>query len=139
MEQHAVSLPPTLEEVQRKFNGWRKTRKRRGPIPPRLWDAAVILAGRYSTHKISITLRLNYTQLQKRISLAGAAPSRPPPRRPHAMPFGNFVEYTVSTPHKPECLIEMENRHGDKMRIFVSVDKSLDLLSLGHSFWVRKP
>ena len=138
MEQHTPSPHLTLEEVQRQFNSWRKKRKHRTSIPPRLWNAAVSLAGRYSTHKISITLRLNHTQLRKRISLAGAAgkttASAPPP-----IPFANFVEYTVCPPHKPECLIEMENRHGDKMRIFVSVESSLDLLSLGKSFWSRKP
>ena len=137
MEQHTPSPHPTLEEVQRQFNSWRKNRKHRTSIPPRLWNAAVSLAGRYSTHKISIALRLNHTQLRKRISLAGAAEKTAAP--PPSIPFANFVEYTVSTPHKPECLIEMENRHGDKMRIFVSVESSLDLLSLGKSFWSRKP
>lgn len=137
MEPHTPSPHPTLEEVQRQFNSWRKNRKHRTPIPPRLWNAAVSLAGRYSTHKISITLRLNYTQLRKRISPAG--PAEKTAASPPSIPFANFVEYTVSTPHKPECLIEMENRHGDKMRIFVSVESSLDLLSLGTSFWSRKP
>ena len=111
MEQHTPSPRPTLEEVQRQFNGWRKSRKHRTPIPPRLWNAAVSLAGRYSTHKISITLRLNYTQLRKRISLAGVAEKTavsPPP-----IPFANFVEYSVCPPHQPECFIEMENRHDD--------------------------
>ena len=136
MEQHTPSTPPTLEEVQRQFINWRKNRKHRTLIPPRLWNAAISLAGRYSTHKISTTLRLNYTELRKRISLAGAAEktAATPP-----MPSANFVEYSVCPPHQPECLIEMENRHGDKMRIFVCVESSLDLLSLGKSFWSHKP
>jgi len=137
MEQHIPSTPPTLEEVQRQFINWRKNRKHRTHIPPRLWNAAVSLAGRYSTHKISTTLHLNYTQLRERISLAGTAEKTAAATPP--MPSANFVEYSVCPPHQPECLIEMENRHGDKMRIFVSVESSLDLLNLGKSFWSRKP
>jgi hypothetical protein len=137
MEQYTPSPHPSLEEVQRQFDSWRKSGKHRTLIPPRVWNAAVSLAGRYSTHKISTTLRLNYTQLRKRISLAGAAEKTV--ASPPSMPFADFVEYSVCPPHKPQCLIEMENRHGDKMRIFVSVESSPDLLRLGKSFWSRKP
>jgi hypothetical protein len=132
MQQHTPSPQPTLEEVQRQFSSWRKTRKRRTRIPPRLWQAAVSLAGRYSMHKISTTLRVNYTQLRKQVSLAGTVPAASP-----LPPLVHFVEYAVPTPHRPECLIEMENRHGDKMRIFIG--SSLDLPGLSRSFWSRKP
>jgi hypothetical protein len=134
MAKQRDSLPcPTLEEVQRQFDAWRKARKRRTSIPALLWKAAVGLAGHYSTHRISKALRLNYAELQKRIDVARAADNAA------GSPLVDFVECSIPMTGGPGCLIEMEGRHGDKMRIFLAGQRALDLVSLGRSFWSREP
>jgi hypothetical protein len=134
MARERDSLPcPTMEEVQRQFDAWRKTRKRRTSIPALLWEAAVGLAGRYSPHRISKTLRLNHTELRKRIDGARAADNAA------ASPAVDFVEYSIPVMGNSGCLIEMEGRHGDKMRIFLAGERPVDLVGLGRSFWSRDP
>ena len=135
MEHCNLSHSLTLEEVQKQFDAWRKTRAHRTPIPDQLWKAAVSLARSHSVSKVSKTLRVHYTELQKRVNPEVSVKTAPDPP---AAPI-NFVEYPMPMDHKSECLVEMENHHGDKMRIFLSGERTLDLLSLGRSFWSRVP
>ena len=67
MEKSSTSrILPSLEEVREQFEAWRRTRKNRcDPIPPRLWNVAVKLAGRYSIYSISKALRLRDVQTVK--------------------------------------------------------------------------
>lgn len=128
------SLPcATMEEVQRQFDAWRETRKRRSPIPALLWEAAVGLAGQYSAHRIARTLRLNHTELRKRIDSVKTADNTV------ASSAVDFVECSIPMMGNSGCLIEMEGRHGDKMRIFLAGERAVDLVGLGRSFWSRDP
>ena len=43
----------SIEEVERLFKAWRKTRKHFKPIPAELLEAAVSLSGKHSIHVIS--------------------------------------------------------------------------------------
>jgi hypothetical protein len=135
MEHCNLSHHPSLEEVQKQFDAWRQSRKHRTPIPKQLWKAAISLARHHSINTISRTLRLNHTELQKRVSLEAFANKAPDPPSPYI----NFVEYAMPLANKTECFVEMENHNGDKMRIFLSGERTLDLLSLGRSFWSRVP
>ena len=128
------SLPySTMEGVRRQFDVWRKTRKRRSPIPTSLWEAAVGLAGQHSIHKIARTLRLSHAELKKRIDSVKTADNVA------ASPALDFVECSIPVMGNSGCLIEMEGRHGDKMRIFVAGERPIDLVELGKSFWSRDP
>jgi len=131
MDQLEVSPCPTLEEVRRKFEVWRNANKPRSPIPSRLWDLAASLATRHSVHEISRALRLNYAKLKNHIGMTvkPAAKAAPQP----------FVELSFPYARESECLVDMENRHGDRMRIRLSGERTLDLLSLGKAFWSREP
>ena len=65
-----------FERVQRRFDRWRKTRKRCTPIPDTLWSSAVELAREHGLHRTARTLRLNYYSLKKRLRLVPSAPGR---------------------------------------------------------------
>ena len=54
---------PRLEQVQKQFELWRRSRAKRGAIPDALWQAAIMLFPDYPVHRISKALRLNYTDL----------------------------------------------------------------------------
>ena len=43
----------TLEKAQDQFAAWRKTRKKRGSIPEKLWNVATSLSESYTVHQIS--------------------------------------------------------------------------------------
>lgn len=132
MDQLEVSPCPTLEEVRKQLEVWRNDNKPRAPIPSRLWDLAASLATRHSVHEISRALRLNYAKLKNHIGMAPAKLANKTAPQP-------FVELPFPYARESECLIDMKNRHGDRMRIHLSGARTLDLLSLGKAFWGREP
>ena len=60
-----VSL--TLEEVSKLFSNWRETRSARGRIPDALWKAVARLDSLQSMSKIAKALRLNCSQLKRKL------------------------------------------------------------------------
>ena len=65
--EYPLGTQSRLQEVSAVFAQWRSTRKPRNRIPEQLWQAAVDLTPFYSTHQIARALRLNYTELKRRI------------------------------------------------------------------------
>ncbi len=130
-------IPPpvskiTLETVKQQFATWRKSRKHRSRIPDELWEATVGLSGQYSIHHISKALRINHTTLRDRIAARNMS------ENPETQAC--FFELTPPLPSSPisECLVEMENRHGEKMRMHFAGEIGLDLLALSHNFWTGR-
>jgi hypothetical protein len=118
-----------IEQVQKRLDAWRKTRKRRSRIPDHLWESAVKAAGQYGLHKTAKALHLDYNALKKRLKIVTDGNKSAPA----------FVELIspVSSPNS-ECLIELESRHGEKMRIHLKGAALPDLVTLGNMFWRNK-
>jgi hypothetical protein len=106
---------PALKHVQELFERWRRQKKRRDPIPQALWNAAVSLTDRYSVHRISRQLRLNFNDLKAR------ARDRPPA----------FIELTLAGPGHAGCTVEMAKPTGERMRI----EGACDVVGLAREFW----
>jgi hypothetical protein len=64
----------TLEIVQRRFEAWRASRTKRGPIPDSLWEAAVKLCERYPITHVCRSLRLSFTALKRRLCRSNDEP-----------------------------------------------------------------
>jgi len=127
------ALTSPLESVQYQFERWRETRKNpREPIPENLWVAAARLQGQYSVSQISKVLRLNHTDLKNRIY------GQKPGSRKKKLLSSSFIELDWK-PCFPasECVIEMENAYGSKMRMSFKGRADLDLLELGKAFWTK--
>jgi hypothetical protein len=118
----------SLSEVKELIEAWRQNRLKRRPMPEELWEAAAGLSKEYSLHQISKALRLNHTALKKRVLPDKAsAPKEPIPM---------FIELEV--PREPvmaECIIEMQDGAGGKMRMQFRGHTDFDLLELGNAFW----
>jgi len=125
--QHPALATP-LETVKLQFKTWRETRKHRCPIPDELWEAATGLSDQYSVHRIAKVLGVNHTTLKDRIATRKAMEN--------TEPQACFLE--LPAPPVSECSIEMENRHGEKMRMHFAGEVSLDLLALSQNFWTRE-
>ncbi len=126
-----LALPSPLESVQYQFEKWRESKKSpREPIPEYLWEAAARLENDYPLSRISKILRLNHTDLKNRIS--GQKPNRPEkePSSPLFVELDCLQPFTAS-----ECLIEMEDASGSKMRMSFKGQADLDLLEFGKVFW----
>jgi hypothetical protein len=111
-QQPSQLIPTEVERVRRRFERWRRTRKQRSRIPAELWHAAVQVAGSYGINKTARALGLDYYDLRKRLA-AGVSAT---PVEKEAME--SFVELVTATPGvTPECVVELDNAGGTKMRI----------------------
>lgn len=115
---------PTLEEVQRQFEGWRRRKGRRDRIPKALWKAAVSLSGQHTTNEISKLLHLNRTAVRERIRAH---------KQQEAAPA--FIEFEARLLQAiGECTIEMEKPGGVKMKICIKGNYS-DIVGLSKALW----
>ena len=57
-----------VEPVRQELEAWRRTRKHRDPIPPPIWQAMVELSRVHGLSPVSQALRINYSDLKRRMS-----------------------------------------------------------------------
>jgi len=124
-----------LNKVKSAFEAWRSTKTKGSRIPKDLWKQAIALYPKYSVGKIATTLSLSYTDLKKRVENKIGEHSS----------FINdsvpaFIEFDFSSACSPmsECVVEMEDGSGAKMRMCFRGKTDFDLLELGKSFWMRR-
>jgi hypothetical protein len=100
-----------LERLGKQLQAWRRIRKPRARIPERLWSAAAELSRSYGVHKVARALHLDYYNLKDRRDGmgAGAVTGKEVPSFIEVMP--------AKASELSECVIELENAKGAKMRI----------------------
>jgi hypothetical protein len=119
------TLTGQLERLQRRLEVWRNSHKPRSRFPTRIWNAAARLAVHHGLNKTAKALHLDYYDLKSRVdALAG-----------RNGPVPSFVELLPSSSSFPECVIELEDRSGTKMRIHFKGMPLPDLTPLGSMFW----
>jgi hypothetical protein len=124
---------PNLSEVKEQFKIWRRTRKSPQPIPEQLWQAAVSLTATHSISQISKELVLDYSDLKKRVPLKKKSPADKT-RAP------GFIELNLEPPAAvSECMVEMQDSLGAKMRMHFRGKPDFDLLELTKAFWSKQP
>ena len=119
----------TLEKAQDQFAIWRKTRKKRGSIPEKLWNVAISLAETYTVHQISKGLHLNHTALKDRVETRRVMSSGEPN-------LPTFIELPPIAPG--EFSLELENKAGGKMKIHLKGHTDINLVTLTQTFWSQQ-
>ena len=123
------ALPAGLERAHQRFERWRRTRKGHSRIPEALWAVAVKSARRFGLHPTSRALRLDYMVLKRRVEGDSAGPA---PSAKAAAP--SFVELLpVGKGPRPECVVELEDPSGARMRIELNGIALSDLAALTRS------
>ena len=120
-----------LDDVRRRFERWRRLPKADRRIPKALWRAAVEAAGEHGVSRTARALRLNTTSLKHRLQ------TTVPPGACGGGPSGTpFVEL-LSPPlvGATECVVELEDSHGARMRIELKGADAPDLATLARVFW----
>jgi len=106
----ASSILEPIAQLQRQLDQFRSTQPHRTKLPEALWQSAIELAREHGLYAVAHPLRLDYTQLKKRLSGVVAV------SRKAAVPA--FVELIATPPAAvSECVIEFESSMGSKMRI----------------------
>ena len=130
MDQQIIpKAKPTIEDVRQRFEEWRESRKQRTPIPESLWEGAVTLCADHSIYKISRSLRLDYNALKRRVCYSH------PESLPESVTSSAFVELDLkaSLP-EGECLMEMEDKDGAKVKMHIKGRLCLDPLEFMKAF-----
>ena len=124
-ERASVTLPIEIQEAQQEFENWRGSRSGRERIPESLWSKAVELGQRHGVWRTAQALRLDFVRLKRRAGLDGGKSSS----------FGTgFVEWIPQGVERVECVVEMENARGGRMRIELR-GAAADMTALTRAFW----
>jgi hypothetical protein len=122
----------SLSEVKEQFKTWRKTRISPRPIPKKLWEAAVDLTARHSISQIAKELVVDYSTLKKRAAVKKKDTAA-------KMSPADFIEVNLEPPITvSECIVEMQDISGAKMRMHFRGKTDFDLLELAKAFWSKK-
>ncbi len=123
----------TLAEVHRQFQGWRRSRNKRSPIPERLWQAAEELSRQHSISEIARELRLDYTKLKERIICSRSM------RAEGLCGSGagcGFVEVGIpSGTVGGECLVEVEDGTGRKLKVHLRGASGAEAVQVAKALW----
>jgi len=126
-----------LEDLEQRFKRWRESRKRGDRIPTQLWEAAAEMAREHGVPRIANRLRLNAVFLNRRME--GAASQAPASNADKV--DTEFVELFAAPPLAAaaavmrECVIELENERGAKMRVELNGAGLAGLAHLCRGFW----
>jgi hypothetical protein len=123
----------TLEEVARHVEQWRSHKKKGERIPQRLWNEALGLVDTYGVSRVSRTLHLSYTELDKRRRIIEAEQRRQGPGEDTA-----FVEIDHGlvdrAPRSHATTAWMELERPDGLRLRIRPTHGVELLALVDRF-----
>jgi hypothetical protein len=120
----------TLEEVAEHFERWRQNKKKGDRIPQRLWDEAIGLVQTHGVSRVTRTLRLSATDLNKRLGIVGARQRRQAPVAEAA--FVEIEHTPIAAPDAQTHWMELERPDGMRLRIRPS--QGADMLALLERF-----
>ena len=131
-----AGVPGPLERARRRFERWRRSRSRGTRIPRALWAAAVEAAREYGVSRTASVLRVDYYALKKRLQEQWT----PSNDAPMLGELSAFVELAAPAERAMgECLLELEDVDGAKLRVHLKGVAAPDLAALAHSFRRGEP
>lgn len=124
-----------LSQLKRQFDQWRAGRKLGERIPPRLWADAVSAVAEHGACRVAGELHLDYAVLKRRAAMAaGNAPATEVAPRFVEL-FAPAGPMTPAGALRPECVVELANARGAKMRVELSGGGLAGLSALCSTFW----
>jgi hypothetical protein len=118
-------VPASLSRLGQRFAAWRRSRAAGRRIPEALWDSAVKVAAEHGLNRTARFLSIDYYSLKKRVERAST-----PTKASTFVPLPPAPLSIVS-----ECVIELEDATGSRMRVQLSGQAPPDLLAICRSFW----
>jgi hypothetical protein len=124
-----------LSPLKRQFDQWRAGRKVGARIPLELWAGAVAAAVEYGAYRVAADLHLDYAVLKRRAALAGGTvpATELAPRFVELFAPAGATRPAVAS--QPECVVELENARGAKMRVELNGSGLAALAGLCSAFW----
>ena len=122
-----VGIREALAQGREQFEAWRRSRKVGTRIPDTLWSLAVTLAKAHGLGRTASVLKLDYYSLKSRVAGKGDASNPVAPA---------FIELSPPppAPSTTECVLELEDGLGARMRVHLRGCEIPDLADLCRSF-----
>lgn len=146
-----------LEDVAKQFKHWRESRVRGERIPMALWGEAVQMCQEHEPQRVAVVLGVALASLMRRLERCGdsaahrlgldaefvevvmstASPATPEPAASRLELAPTPQSPSSAEPPTPahECVLELENAHGAKMRVLLNGAGLASLGALCSSFW----
>jgi hypothetical protein len=119
-----------IEEIRRRLQEWRRSRRHGARVPEALWMAAVQLAKQYRPARVAQTLGLDYERLKRRLKTATEHGTSEPGSQP------DFIELFPFAPNSHcECTIEIEDRRGAKLKLELKGASAGDVAAVSRALW----
>jgi hypothetical protein len=119
-----------LDEVRRDLERWRQRRSFGTRIPEELWQAAAEVGREVGVSKTARELGLDYYKLRRRTeSAAETLPAKETPQE------GRFLEIPMCAPASPECVLEIEDGQGARLRLELKGATPAHLETVARTFW----
>ena len=134
-EQEAGGQGDSLEEVKQRLQQWRAARKRGEHIPAALWAGAVSVAQGHGVYRVAVELHLDYAVLKRRVERAGGMSPRGEVAPRFVELFAPAAPATPAAAGRHECVVELENARGAKMRVELNGQGLAGLAGLCSAFW----
>ncbi len=123
----------TLDEVAKHIEQWWSHKKNGERIPQQLWNEALGLVSTYGVSQVSRTLRLSYTDLNKRLRIVEAEQRRQSPVEETA--FVQIDPALVEQVPRPDAGTGwMELERPDGLRLRIRPTHGADMLALVERF-----
>lgn len=122
-----------LRQLKERFATWRAVRKLGMRIPPELWAAAVEMVAVHGACRVAGELNLDYDMLKHRVALAGGkvTTTELAPRFVELFAAGGAMPAPSA---QPECVVELANARGARMRVELSGQGLVGLSALCSAF-----
>jgi hypothetical protein len=146
-----------LEDVAKQFKHWRQSRVRGERIPMALWGDAVQMCQEHEPQRVAVVLGVALASLMRRLKRCGdsaahrpgldtefvevvmttVSPATPEPAvtRLELAPAPQLPSSAAPPTPSHECVLELENAHGAKMRVQLNGAGLASLGALCSSFW----
>jgi hypothetical protein len=124
-----------LNRLRERIDGWRSSRKKLHPMPPRLWREAATLAHELGINPVSGALGLNYESLKRHVRDAGGASSEASPA-----PIARFVELSgaqvlgVPSTAAAGPVVELCDASGTRLTIRLAGGSTLEVAEVVAAF-----
>ena len=124
-----------LSQLKWQFDEWRAARKAGERIPLHLWAGAVTAAVGHGAYRVAAELHLDYAVLKRRAALAGGKTAATELTPRFVELFAPAGRATPAGTARPQCVVEMDNARGAKMRVELSGNGLSGLSVLCSAFW----
>lgn len=123
-----------LTQMKERFAAWRAVRRLGMRIPPELWNAAVEMVAVHGAYRVARALNLDYDLLKQRAAVAGrkVTASELAPRFVEL--FAAADAMPAPSAWAPQCVVELANARGGRMRVELSGQGLVGLSALCSAF-----